>query len=29
MKFHKENETAKAKDRFTYNICPNNSREKC
>lgn len=29
MKFHKENETAKAKDSFTYNICPDNSRGKC
>lgn len=29
MKFHQENETAKAKDRFTYNICPDNSRGKC
>lgn len=29
MKFHKENETAKAKDRFTYNICPDNSRGTC
>ena len=29
MEFHKENERAKAKDRFTYNICPDNSRGKC
>ena len=29
MKFHQENETAKAKDRFSYKICPDNSRGKC
>lgn len=29
MKFHKENETAKAKSRFSDNICPDNSRVKC